>query len=97
MTYPKAVFSLITGPVRVEKSGDRNILTHLQKYSHFGFMVTWPFCIHFWAMWQLQRGSDEAGWQPGTEEGIYFRTPGYRWDAELGMKWTWGYFGLRWD
>lgn len=97
MTYPSVVLSLITGPVRAEYSNKRVILTHLQKYSHFGFMVTWPFCFHFWLFWRLQAGDDAAGWQPGTEQGIYFRTPGWRWDADLGMKWTWGYFGLRWD
>ena len=97
MTYPSVVLSLITGSVRVETSGKRTILTHLQKYSRFGFMLTWPFCFHFWLFWDLQIGSDELGWRPGTEQGIYCRTPGYRWDADLGMKWTWGYAGLRWD
>ncbi len=96
MIYPKAVLSLITGPVRVEFKDGETILTHLQKHSHFGFMVTWPFCFHFWFMWRLQRqGFGE--WIPGTEQGIYFRTPGWRWDAELGMKFTRGYFGLHWD
>jgi hypothetical protein len=97
LTYPSVVLSLITGPIRVEKSGERTILTHLQKYSHYGFMVTWPFCFHFWLFWDLQIGDDRLGWKPGTEEGFYFRTPGWRWDADLGMKWTWGFFGLNWD
>jgi len=97
MIYPSAVFSFITGPIRFEVSQDQNILTHLQKYSRFGFMFTWPFCFHFWLFWKLQDGSDIDGWQPGTEQGIYCRTPGYRWDAELGMKKTWGYLGLHWD
>jgi hypothetical protein len=97
MKYPQAVFSFVTGPIRIEYSGSRVILTHLQKYSHFGFMVTWPFCFHFWIFWKLQE-KDEIGWLPGTEQGIYFRTPGYRWDADLGMKWTWGYFPSgHWD
>lgn len=94
--YPEAVLSFITGPVRVEYTdGCRAILPHLQKHSHFGFMVTWPFCFHFWLFWKLQEF--DTNWRPGTEQGIYFRTPGYRWDAELGMKWTWGYIGLHWD
>lgn len=96
MIYPQAVLSFITGPIRVEKSGDRTILTHLQKYSHFGFMLTWPFCFHFWLMWRLQKGT-EGNWEPGTEQGIYFRTPGYRWDADLGMKFTRGYLGSHLD
>ena len=97
MIYPKAVLSFITGPVRVESSENRTILTHLQKYSHFGFMMTWPFCFHFWLFWNLQETTSKGGWLPGTEQGLYLRTPGYRWDADLGMKWTWGYLGGHWD
>ena len=101
MKYPVAVLSLITGPVRVEyaHNGDgRNIITHLQKHSYFGFMLTWPFCFHFWLGWRLQEGSDEVGWKPGTEGVFYFRTPGWRYDAELGYKWTNGYFPSgHWD
>lgn len=102
MIYPKAVFSLITGEPRFEviwddeKQVTRNILTHLQKFSYFGIMITWPFCFHFWLFWKKQ-AMDKNGWLPGTEQGIYFRTPGYRWDADLGMKWTWGYVGGHWD
>ena len=97
MNYPKAVFSFITGEPRVELSSEsRTILTHLQKRSPFGFMVTWPFCFHFWLMWREQLCTLD-GWRPGTEQGLYFRTPGWRWDYELGMKWTWGYIGLHWD
>lgn len=109
MRYPSLALAFITGPVRTEKSGDRTILAHLQKYSRFGFMLsfgfmlTWPFCFHFWLMWRLQERNinpeslDPRERIPGTEQGIYFRTPGYRWDAELGMKRTWGYLGLHWD
>ncbi len=110
MRYPTAVLSFITGPVRTELSPEgRVILTHLQKYSRFGFMLTWPFCFHFWIFWKLQDrrpyvitdkliADVEMRWVPGTEQGIYFRTPGWRWDAELGMKWTWGYFPSgHWD
>jgi len=95
--YPYTIFGLITGPVRIEIDHEQNIVTHLQKYSQFGFLMTLPFCFHFWFFWRLQQGSDIDGWKPGTEQGIYFRTPGYRWDTELGMKTTRGYFGLHWD
>jgi len=102
MIYPSSVFSFITGPIRVEASVDpvtykiRTILTHLQKFSRFGFMLTKPFGFHFWLFWKLQNYKDST-WVPGSEQGIYFWLPGYRWDADLGMIWTWGYFGLRWD
>lgn len=96
MTYPSAVLAFITGDVRVEIKNERVVLTHLQKFSRFGFMITWPFCFHFWVFWRPQT-EYSGGWIPGTEQGIYFRTPGWRWDYDLGMKPTWGYLGSRWD
>ena len=96
MQYPKAVLSLIVGPVRTEQSGSQTILTHLQKYSWGGFMLTWPFCFHVWLFWKRQQ-VDQTGWYPGTEQGIYARTPGFRWDTELGMIFTKGYIGTHWD
>jgi hypothetical protein len=96
-TYPKAVLSFIAGPIRVEQSEGRNILTHLQKFSHFGFMLTWPLCFHFWLFWRLQRTDGPYGFVAGSEQGIYFRMPGWRWDIEEGMRPTKGYFGLHWD
>lgn len=110
MIYPSMVFSFIIGRIRIDSGSNdpsRYVLTHLQKFSPFGFMVTWPFCFHFWLFWKLQEFmvfddrdlnySLTITWKRGTERGIYFRTPGYRWDADLGMKWTWGYIGGHWD
>lgn len=96
MKYPSAVFSFITGPVRIETKDGRTVITHLQKYSHFGFMIHWPFGFHFWLFWKRQF-IDDGIWRPGTEKGIYFRLPGYRWDYDLGMIRTNGYFGGHWD
>lgn len=84
-------------PIQMVHAVDKVILTHLQKYSRFGFMLTWPFCFHFWFFWKLQEGDDTYGWKPASEQGIYFRTPGWRWDKDLGMIPTRGYFGLHWD
>lgn len=102
MIYPSTVFSLIVGPIRVEVFNGRTILTHLQKLSRCGFLFTWPFCFHFWFMWKKQEvqiipGFDDPYFVPGSEKGIYIRTPGYRWDTTNGMNWTWGYCGLHWD
>ncbi len=36
-------------------------------------------------------------WIPGTEDGIYLRGPGWRWDFDLGMIWGAGYGGGNWD
>ena len=83
--YPSAILSFITGPIRTEMDGDRVILTHLQKYSHFWLMLTftgWVPTFHFGLMWKLQDffvydyyGTPTLVWKPGTERGIYFRTP----------------------
>lgn len=98
MMYPRAVLSFITGPIRTEIKDGRIILTHLQKYSRFGFMFTWPFCLHFWLFWKLQEVDKNGDFIPGTEQGIYFRTPGWRWDQDLGMIKTGGRIpGLHWD
>lgn len=72
-------------------------VTHLQKYSKFGFLLTWPFCFHVYYQSKMQEGSDTDGWVPGSEKVFYARTPGYRKDTDTGMKWTWGYIGLHWD
>ncbi len=96
MIYPKAVLSFIVGSVRTEIKNGQVILTHLQKYSRCGFMVTWPFCFHIWFLWRKQ-DIDFGTWIPGTEQGIYFRTPGWRWDWDLGMIRTNGYLGTHWD
>ncbi len=72
-------------------------LTHLQKYSRFGFLVNWPFCLHGWITFKKQDGDDYIGWEPASEVTLYFRTPGYRQDTDYGVKWTWGYIGLHLD
>ena len=46
---------------------------------------------------EINGGEEYRYWKPGTEQGIYFRTPGWRWDTDLGMIRTNGYAGLRWD
>lgn len=72
-------------------------VTHLQKYSRFGFLVHWPFCFHFWLAFKKQAGNDFDGWIPGSEVVLYGRTPGYRMDTDYGVKWTWGYIGGHYD
>lgn len=97
---PVWTLSFIWGTPRLSEG----VLSHLQKFSPFGFMMTWPFCFHVWIFWKMQEyyienqyGQPVTIFKPGTEKGFYFRTPGYRWDRDLGMKWTWGYFGMHWD
>jgi hypothetical protein len=103
MNGPIFFFLFMIGQVRLESNG---AMTHLQKYSPAGIYITYPFCFHAWVFWRKQtflngepNGGYEHwyGWVPGTEQGIYFRTPGFRYDTDLGMKWTWGYLGTHWD
>lgn len=101
MNGPSSFKLCMWGKIRLEDDGN---ITHLQKYSPLGYLITWPFGFHFWFFWrkQLQRTYDDHGvtkteWVAGTEQGIYFRTPGYRYDKDYGMIWTWGYIGSRWD
>ncbi len=72
-------------------------VTHLQKYSRFGFLLHWPFGFHVWFTFRKQKGNDSDGWVPGSEIVFYARTPGYRMDTDYGMKGTNGYIGLHWD
>lgn len=89
----------------------RLVVTHLQKKSTFGFLIClrdgkfpWP-TFHFWFFWKLQErkeiknpnGLSHWEWVSGTERGIYIRTPGYRWDYDLGMIPTRGFAGGHWD
>lgn len=102
MRVPLILLACIIGPVRTEIDPvtKQEVLTHLQKYSTCGFLITYPLCFHVWLFWKKQEYevvNEEVRWKPGTEQGIYMRTPGFRYDKELGMKWTWGYGGLRWD
>jgi len=102
MRIPLFVLAFIVGPVRTEIDPveQKEVVTHLQKYSRCGCLLTWPFGFHVWFLWKRQDSyvvNGEEHWFPGTEQGIYMRTPGYRYDKDLGMKWTWGYVGTHWD
>lgn len=98
MRTPVAIFTGIIGPIRTEvASNGQIVLTHLQKYSRCGFLITWPFCFHLWFFWHKQEQNEYGIWIPGSESGIYARTPGWRYDIDLGMKFTRGYVGGHWD
>lgn len=76
-------------------------VTHLQKYSRFGFLIHKPFCLHAWWQFRLQKQDHKGNWIPGTEKGVYFRSPGRRFDVPgtNGKHWivTLGHLGIRWD
>lgn len=102
MDRPIIRFAFVLGRVRSEIGSDGvTFWPHLQKYSTAGIMLNivkrrWPFCLHVWYFWRKQAGNDQSGWIPGTEQGFYARTPGYR-EGKDGIEWTNGFLGLRWD
>jgi hypothetical protein len=95
--YPYFILCSVSGPVRVEIDNGHNIITHLQKFSRVGFLFHLPFGFHIWVFWRKQQQDVSGGWIPGSEQGIYFRTPGWRYTSGEGMTWTNGYIGGRWD
>ena len=77
------------------------VMTHLQKKMRWGFYLStgWrSWCFHFWFHWHMQERGVDGTYVPNTERGIYFRTPGWRWDLEEGMRFTGGRIpGAHWD
>ncbi len=72
--------------------------THLQYHSPFGFLLTWPLCLHVWFQFRPQQ-IDANGYRvPGSERVFYWRF-GARWEAETGfyVMPSWYGPGLRWD
>ena len=87
--------------VGTEAVRERAVLTHLQKKMKWGvFMTTGrkSWGLHFWYHWHMQEFQDENAYTPNSEQGIYLRFPGHRWDLELGMIKTGGRApGAHWD
>jgi hypothetical protein len=71
-------------------------VTHLQKKSKRGWLLMSPYIYHWWNFSELQIPG-----KPGSEKGIYWRTPGWRWDNDPHMARPWvfskGYFGWHLD
>ncbi len=75
-----------------EMKGKTWAVSHLQKKSPRFTLLFDPFIFHWGKFWKLQ----EDG-KPGTERGIYWRTPGWRRDLdpklEIPWVWSWGFLG----
>jgi len=75
-------------------------VSHLQKKSRHFRLTFSPFSYHFGEFFHLQEfATDPDGvvhWKPGTEKGLYFRLPGWRWQLPDAVSegtpwvWTWG-------
>lgn len=64
-----------------KKDGRIYAVTHLQKRSKKGSLTMSPWIYHWWDFQKLQEQDIDGNWVPGTERGIYLRTPGWRWDV----------------
>jgi len=80
-----------------EHEGKTYAVSHLQKKSKSFSLYFSPFIYHFGSFWKLQEQDEFGDWIPGTERGIYGRTPGWRWDVAgtNGQHWIFskGYLG----
>jgi hypothetical protein len=75
-------------------------VSHIQKKSKHFRLNFHPFSYHFGEFWKLQEyetlSDGSTYWKPGTEKGIYFRLPGWRWQLPDAVSdwtpwvWTWG-------
>ena len=50
-------------------------LSIIQKKSPRGYLITDPYCVYRWKQTKLQEQDERGGWIPGTEKGIYYRSP----------------------
>jgi hypothetical protein len=79
-----------------ERDGKTWCVSHIQKRATFFSLLYDPFIFHFGKYWHLQEQDERGNWKPGTERGIYWRTPGWRWqipDAHSDLTpwiWSWG-------
>jgi hypothetical protein len=92
------------GILRIEpfnKDGKTYAVSHMQKASSSGYLLMSPFIFHAWHFWKHQAKDSAGGWLPGTEQGIYTRSPGWRWDVAgtNGEHWIFskGFLGGHWD
>jgi hypothetical protein len=67
-----------------EKNGKMWCVSHLQKKAKYFSLRFDPFIYHWGKFWHRQEFTEEPDgvihWKPGTERGIYWRTPGWRWN-----------------
>lgn len=74
---PPATGRLAIAPF--DRDGKTWCVSHLQKRATFFSLKYDPFIFHWGRFWHLQEQDAEGLWKPGTEQGIYWRTPGWRW------------------
>ena len=83
-----------------EMDGKMWCVSHIQKKAKYFSLTFDPFIYHFGKFWHLQEtfidGNGVEIYKPGTEQGIYFRTPGWRWQRPDQRSnwtpwiWSWG-------
>lgn len=75
--------------------GKTFFVTHLQQKATYFSLRYSPFSYHFGKFWKLQTRKPDGTRIPNSEQGIYWRTPGWRWqvpDARSeGTPWIWSW------
>lgn len=94
-TKPQRFYANIFTPASVDNK--TYFVTHLQKKATFFSLLYDPFIYHFGTFWKtqeyLQNPDGGWGWKSNSERGIYWRTPGWRWqvpdEKSNGTTWIW--------
>ena len=77
----------------VHEDGKTYFITHLQKKASYFSLLYSPFIYHYGWFWRLPKENAYGGFVPNSEQGIYWRTCGWRWqlpDARSeGTTWIW--------
>lgn len=74
-----------------ELYGKMFCVSHLQKKATYFSLLYSPFIFHWGKFWKLQDKDQDGNDIPGSEQGIYWRTPGWRWQVpdlvSMGTPW----------
>jgi hypothetical protein len=82
-----------------EHQGKTYAISHIQKKAKFFSLRFEPYSYHYGRFWHLQETYVDMNgvtiFKPGTEKGIYWRTPGFRWQQpdkkSNGTPWIWSW------
>jgi len=72
-----------------ERDGKTWFVTHLQKKASYFSLLYSPFIYHYGRFWKTQQKDAEGHWIPNSEQGIYWRSPGWRFDLDPKLESPW--------
>jgi len=93
MWLPPQTGKLYIPPFLVE--GKPFGVSHIQRRAKYFNLLYDPYIYHWGRFWRLQEEDETGKGKPGTEQGIYWRTPGWRWQVpdenSEGTNWIWSW------